>query len=184
MSAMGVGLLIEEHRAEIQQAWTAAVEAELSGERALEFAVGPLLRELCLALRGVAPRVASPRPDPMARCAVLVRAAASPARVAREFKLLHRAVWDALRRAGQIVAAEERRAADEWLDDALAAALERADRVRMRIDLLERGPEVVPAARAAQPAQVPQAPPRQRPPPLPWNRPGARQPEPPVTLIE
>ncbi len=186
MSAMSVGLLVEEHRAEIQQSWTAGVEAELPGERALEFAVGPLLRELSLALRGDAPRIGGPRPDPLIRCAVLVRAAATPARVAREFKLLHRALWDTLRRAGRIVAAEERRAADEWLDEGLAAALERPDRVRMRIDLLERGPQVVPAARppaAARPAPPP--PPRQRPPPLPWNRPGGmRPPGGPATHVE
>ena len=185
MSAMGVGLLVEEHRVEIQQAWTMAVERELPGERALEFALGPLLRELSLALRGDAPRLASPRPDPLARCAVLVRSAASPARVAREFKLLHRAVWDTLRRAGQIVAAEERRAADEWLDEGLAAALERTERVRMRIDLLDRGPQVVPAARAPAAVHPAEAPPRQRPPPLPWNRPGAkRPPAPPAALLE
>lgn len=173
MSAMGVGLLIEENRAEIHQAWIRAVESELAGERALEFAVGPLLRELSLALRGDAPRLASTGPDPLARCAVLVRAAASPARVAREFKLLHRAVWDTLRRAGRTVAAGERRSADEWLDEGLAAVLERTDRIRMRIDLMERGPQVIgPAA----------PPPGRRPPPLPWNRPGAKPQPPPATL--
>jgi hypothetical protein len=187
---MGVGLLVEEHRAEIQQAWIAAVESELPGERALEFAVGPLLRELSLALRADGPRSGPSRPDPLPRCAVLVRSAASPARVAREFKILHRAVWDALRRAGRIVAAEERRAADEWLDEGLAAALERTDRIRMRIDLLEPGARAMPArgpspatspATVAKPAQPPV---RQRPPPLPWNRPGASRPEPPAQPIE
>jgi hypothetical protein len=175
---MGVGLLVEEHRVEIREAWLGAVETELAGERALEFAVGPLLRELSLALRADA-RPPSSRTDPLARCAVLVRAAASPARVAREFKLLHRAIWDTLRRAGQIVVAEERRAADEWLDEGLATALERTERLRTRIDLLERGPEVVPPrARAAPPPE------RQRPPPLPWKRPAATLvlPEAPATM--
>ena len=190
MSGMGVGLLIEEHRAEIQQAWASAVEAELSGERALEFAVGPLLRELTLALRDDAPRLTSPRSDPLSRCAVLVRAAASPARLAREFKLLHRALWDALRRADLIVSAEERRATDEWLDEALAAALERTERIRTRIDLLDGALQAVPPARVQparmQPARPPPAapPPRQRPPPLPWNRPPARPPEQPAALID
>ncbi len=197
MSALGVGLQVEEHRAEIQQSWVGGVEAELGGERALEFAVGPLLRELSLALRDDAPRLTSPRPDPLARCAVLVRAAASPARVAREFKLLHRALWDTLRRAGAIVAAEERRATDEWLDDALAAALERADRLRTRIDLLDRVPQGTAAVRPppppvrtqpgrAQPEPLRAKPPpvRQRPPPLPWNRVPAPAIEPPVTTVD
>jgi hypothetical protein len=97
--------------------------------------------------------------------------------VAREFKLLHRAVWDALRRAGRIIALEERRSADEWLDEALAASLDRLERVRLRIDLLERGPAVIPAtANAAQSPRrdVAPLPPRnsQRPPPLPWERAG------------
>ncbi len=128
--------------------------------------MGPLLRELSLALRGDTPRLASTRARRLARCTVLVRAAASPARVAREFKLLHRAVWDTLRRAGRIVAADERRSADEWLDEALAAVLERIDRVRMRIDLLERGPAVI--------GPGDPRPGRRRPPPLPAARPGAR----------
>jgi hypothetical protein len=66
-----------------------------------------------------------------------------------------------------VVAAAERRTADEWLDDALAAALDRLDRVRMRIDLLERGPAVIPPARASsRPPPLPQAR-AARPPPLP-----------------
>ena len=50
-SAVAVGLMVEEHRAEIHEAWTDAVRAGLPGEPALEFTVGPLLRELSLALR-------------------------------------------------------------------------------------------------------------------------------------
>ncbi len=172
---MGVGLLVEEHRAEIRDAWLGAVDAELGGERALEFAVVTLLRELSLALRVDAPRLAADRPNPHARCAVLIRSSAPPARVAREFKLLRRAVWAALRRAGQVISPEDRREADEWLDDALAAALDRAERVRLRIDLLERGPQVIP------PAPPPQ---QQRPPPLPWQRAARPRQEPPVKLIE
>lgn len=174
MSSAVVGLLIEEHRVEIREAWTAAVEAELTGEPALEFAVGPLLRELSQLLRGDVPALRAPRPDPLPRCAVLVRSAAAPARVAREFKLLHRAVWDTLRRAGRIIALDERRAADEWLDEALAAALDRLERIRLRIDLLERGPLVVPAPEPSQAAA--RTPPRQRPPPLPWERAAAAAP--------
>jgi hypothetical protein len=103
---------------------------------------------------------------------VLVRSGAAPARVAREFKLLHRALWDTLRAAGRIVGADERRAADEWLDEALAASLDRLDRVRSRIDLLERGPAVVPPS--PRPALV------QRPPPLPPARPLPAQRPPPL----
>lgn len=174
MGAVAVGLLVEEHRGEIGEAWKRAVAEELGGETAIEFAVGPLLRELSLALRGDAPPLRPRGADGVARCTVLVRSGAQPARVAREFKLLHRAIWDALRRGGRIVAADERRAADEWLDEALAATLERIDRVRMRIDLLERGPTVVPARDLAR-ARAPMA----RPPPLPAARPaGARTPPP------
>jgi hypothetical protein len=169
--AAAVGLLIEEQRGAVSAAWKRAVEDELGGEPALGFAVAPLLREMSLALRGHAPpsRASSEGPP---RSAVLVRSAATPARVAREFKILHRALWETLRAGGHVVAADERRAADEWLDEALAAALDRLDRVRMRIDLLERGPEVVPPARAATPSMRPPPLPRgrlpqQRPPPLP-----------------
>lgn len=163
VGAVAVGLLAEEHRVEIQEAWTEAVRSELRGDPALEFAVGPLLRELALALRGDVPRRSGPRPDPHVRCAVLIRSAASPSRVAREFKLLHRALWETLRAAGHVVGADERRATDEWLHEALAAALERLERIRSRIELLER-PEVVGPSRAALP------PSGQRPPPLPWAR--------------
>jgi hypothetical protein len=164
---VAVGLLVEEQRTEIAAAWRTIVERELGGEPALHFAIGPLLREMALALRGdAAPSRARPG-DGRDRCAVLVRSGAQPARVAREFKLLHRALWDVLRAAGRIVGAEERRAADEWIDDALAAALDRLERVRMRIDLLEHGPAVVPPARAPAPRPAAQA----RPPPLPRLRP-------------
>ena len=161
MRAEAVGLLIEEQRSDVAAAWKRAVEEELGGEPALAFAVGPLLREMALALRGDgAPRVAAPpAPRDALRSAVLVRSGVAPARVAREFKLLHRALWHTLRAAGRVVGADERRAADEWLDEALAATLDRIDRVRMRIDLLEHGPAVVPAAVRPAPAQ--------RPPPLP-----------------
>ena len=139
MRAAAVGLLVEEQRGEVAAAWKRAVERELGGEPALAFAVGPLLREMALALRADAPSSRggdATTPDAPLRSAVLVRSGAPPARVAREFKLLHRVLWETLRAAGAIVAGEERRAADEWLDEALAAALDRLDRVRMRIDLL------------------------------------------------
>ncbi|WP_242394731.1 hypothetical protein [Anaeromyxobacter oryzisoli] len=168
MGAVAVGLLVEEQRGEIAAAWKRAVEEELGGEPAIGFAVLPLLRELSLALRGDAPASRPRGADGLQRCMVLVRSGAQPARVAREFKLLHRAVWEALRRAGRIVAANERRAADEWLDEALAAALDRLERVRMRIDLLEHGPEIVPASRdGARPTPPPLPRAALRPPPLP-----------------
>jgi hypothetical protein len=157
-----VGLLVEEHRGDVAAGWKRSVESELGGEPALAFAVGPLLREMGLALRADGPPPGPARPpDAALRSAVLVRSTASPARVAREFKLLHRALWDSLRAAGRIVGAGERRAADEWLDEALAAALDRLDRVRTRIDLLERAP--LPPPRAPHPAAL-------RPPPLPHAR--------------
>jgi hypothetical protein len=171
--AVAVGLLVEEQRGDVAAAWKRAVEDELGGEPALGFAVGPLLREMGLALRDDGPGLgrASGGPHEGAlRSAVLVRSGASPARVAREFKLLHRALWSTLRAAGRIVGADERRAADEWLDEALAAALDRLDRVRMRIDLLERAPAVVGPAPHARPAQ--------RPPPLPTTRPPMFRPPP------
>jgi hypothetical protein len=140
--AVAVGLLLEEQRGEIVSGWRRDVEHELGGEPALAFAVGQLLREMSLALRG--------DPSPLrpgmtvdaggARSAVLVRSGAASARIAREFKLLHRAIWDALKRASATVGADERRAADEWLDEALAAALDRLDRLRTRADLLDASP--------------------------------------------
>jgi hypothetical protein len=158
-----VGLLVEEHRGDVAAGWKRAVDTELGGEPALAFAVGPMLREMGLALRGDGIRLAAAGPDGAAlRSAVLVRSSAPPGRVAREFKLLHRALWDSLRAAGRIVGADERRAADEWLHEALAAALDRLDRVRTRIDLLERAP--------APPARAPQPPAAVRPPPLPSAR--------------
>ncbi len=172
MRAVAVGLLIEEQRSEITSAWRGAVERELGGEPAIGFAVGPLLREMALALRGdVPPSRMRSGEDALQRCAVLVRSGAQGARVAREFKLLHRAVWDTLRVAGRIVAADERRAVDEWLDEALASCLDRLERVRARVELLERAPMAQAAARAA--SATPQ-----RPPPLPTARarPAARPP--------
>jgi hypothetical protein len=166
--AVGVGLLVEEQRGDVSAAWKRAVEAELGGEPALAFAVGPLLREMGLALRDDGDRPAASQGGAV-RSAVLVRSGASPGRVAREFKLLHRALWNTLRAAGRIVGADERRAADEWLDEALAAALDRLDRVRARIDLLERVPPApVGTPRASQPGAG-----QQRPPPLPTARPRA-----------
>lgn len=183
MGAVAVGLLVEEQRSEIAEAWKRAVEEELGGEVAIGFAVGPLLRELSLALRGDTPASRPRGADGLQRCLVLVRSGAQPARVAREFKLLHRAIWGALRRAGRIVAADERRAADEWLDEALAASLDRLERVRMRIDLLERGPAVVPASRGG---AVPTPPPLPRgalrPPPLPQARTSTAPPSAPGSL--
>jgi len=169
-----VGLLIEEQRSDVAAAWKRAVDDELGGEPALAFAVGPLLREMGLALRDDGPRTAAdfPTREGALRSAVLVRSGAGPARVAREFKLLHRALWDTLRAAGRIVGVDERRAADEWLDEALAAALDRLERVRMRIDLLERGPAVVPPPAHAGLTQ--------RPPPLPAARAAAQQRPPPL----
>ena len=171
MRAAAVGLLVEEQRSDVAAAWKRAVEEDLGGEPALAFAVGLLLREMGLALReeglpAMATTASTPREGAL-RSAVLVRSGATPARVAREFKLLHRSLWDTLRAAGRVVSVDERRAADEWLDEALAAALDRLERVRMRIDLLERGPAVVPPpARAGL---------SQRPPPLPAARSAAQQ---------
>lgn len=200
MRALSVGLLVEEQRSEIAAAWKRAAEAELGGEPALAFAVGPLLREMALALRGedLLPRARFPdgakAPNgagnasakgatssvkgeggepPALRSAVLVRSGAAPARVAREFKLLHRAVWETLRAAGRVVGADERRAADEWLDDALAATLDRIDRVRTRTDLLDR-PADHPAH--ARPDAADRGPFPARPPPLPRFRTGAARP--------
>ncbi len=167
---MAMGLLIEEHRSEIAAAWRSNVERELGGEAAIGFAAGPLLRELALALRADAPPSRARSADGLERCAVLVRSGARAARIAREFKLLHRAVWDVLRGSGRIVGADERRAVDEWLDEALAAALDRLERVRARVDLLERTPAVIPAPRAGSPSRTPPPLPRARaarPPPLP-----------------
>lgn len=169
MRAVAVGLLIEEQRSEIAGAWKRAVEAELGGEPALGFAVSALLREMAMELREAPPSRAAEQggqaEEGARRFAVLVRSGASAPRVAREFKILHRVLWDVLRAAGRIVAIDERRAADEWLDEALAGALDRLDRVRMRIDLLDRH-AAAPAEHDAR-AQRPPPLPRVRPPPLP-----------------
>jgi hypothetical protein len=184
--AVAVGLLLEEQRGEIVSGWREHVERELGGDPALAFAVGPLLREMSLALRGdgspFRPAEVTPVDAGGARSAVLVRSGAASGRVAREFKLLHRAIWDALKRAGAIVGVEERRAADEWLDEALAAALDRQDRLRTRADLLDASPVSV-GTHAHRPAVEPWEPdvqpvskpvskpepaaPSRRPPPLP-----------------
>lgn len=213
MRAVAVALLMEEQRGEIVAAWRREVERELGGEPALAFAVGPLLREMALALRGDAPALLPARPADSAaagaRSAVLVRSGASPGRLAREFRLLHRALWQALKQAGAVVGGEERRAADEWLDEALAVAVERVDRLRARTDLVEgvpagasrvapwdgphaasgeaRHPSPVvpprataaPARPTARPPVVPARPPAARPPPLP--RSPARPPPLPVS---
>jgi len=169
---VAVGLLLEEQRGDIAAAWRGLAERELGGEPAMEFAVGPILRELALALRGDAPPSRARSGDGRERCAVLVRSGAQPARVAREVALLHRAIWYVLRAAGRIIGADERRAVDEWLDEALATALERLDRIRLRIDLLEHGPAMVPARPVAAPVIAAAArPPPARPPPLPRVRP-------------
>lgn len=175
VKAVAVGLLLEEQRGDVTAAWRGLVERELGGDPALGFAVAPMLREMALALRGDgSPSRARPG-DGRERCAVLVRSGAPPSRVAREFKLLHRAIWDVLRAAGRIVGGDERRALDEWLDEALATALERIERVRMRMDLLEHGPALVPARTTSLAAPAPPSPsarppplPRVRPPPLPY----------------
>jgi hypothetical protein len=178
-----LGLLLEEMRGEIAAAWKQAVARELGGgEPALAFAVAPLLREMGLAL-GTAEPLRSR--EAWTRCAVLVRSTALPAQLAREFKLLHRCAWEALRGRGALVSPTERRALDEWLDEALAHALDRLERVRLRAAAYAQpAPVVIPArvipARAA-PARVPPArvtprtpPPlprrAARPPPLPRRR--------------
>jgi hypothetical protein len=175
--AVSIGLLVEEQRGEIAAAWKRAAEHDLGADPALGFAVGPLLREMALALRGEErlPRArhagidGDPDGASALRSAVLVRSGAAPARVAREFKLLHRALWETLRAAGHVVGADERRAADEWLDEALAAALDRIDRLRTRADLLDLPAEHrAPVAAAARPPPLPRMRPASpRPPPLP-----------------
>ncbi|BDG07147.1 hypothetical protein [Anaeromyxobacter paludicola] len=156
MTSAGLGLSIDERRAEVQAAWRRAVTSELGpSEPALGFAVGPLLRELALSLRGDLPGLAEGSPgEAIARCAVLVRSGASPVRLAREVKHLRRALWDALRPHGHPAAPEERRAVDEWLDDALAGALERVERARARTQARLAAPVIVPprAAPAVPPA--------------------------------
>lgn len=168
MGPTGVGLLVEEHRGEIATAWKQAAARELGlKEPALAYAVAPLLREMSLALGHA--REPSRSQEGWTRCAVLVRSTAAPAQLAREFKLLHRCAWDALRARGAPLSPAERRAADEWLYEALAQALERLERVRIRSAAYAHAPVVIPA-RAAPPS--PRAPPplprrAPKPPPLP-----------------
>ncbi len=159
MGSTGLGLLLEEHRAEIAGAWRQAVGQELGAkDPALAFAVAPLLRELALALGAGAERCRSR--EAWTRCAVMVRSTAAPAQLAREFKLLHRCAWEALRARDAPVSPGDRRAADEWLDEALAEALDRLERVRLRIASFEqRAPVVIPALAG-----------RSTPPPLPARR--------------
>jgi hypothetical protein len=172
VGATGLGLLVEEHRAEIAGAWREAVLTELRiAEPALGFAVAPLLREMSLALGGQGDERRSR--DAWARCAVLVRSTAAAAQLAREFKLLHRAVWEAFRAAGTPVAPADRRSGDEWLDEALAHALDRLERVRLRVAALDPGAGAaaragIAAAHAAAGRTAPSA--RTTPPPLPRPR--------------
>lgn len=172
VAATGMGLLLEEHRGEIASAWRQAVEREIgTREPALDFAVAPLLREMSLALgRADAQRSHQAR----VRCAVLVRSSAAPARLAREVKILHRCTWAVLRARGTAVTQSERLAVDEWLDETLAEALERIERVRLRMAALERGPVVVPPAGARARPTPPPLPPRARP-PLPRPQPARAQ---------
>lgn len=172
MKAAGMGLLLEEHRSEIADRWRNAVGRELATqEPALAFAVAPLLREMALALRDEVPPVRLTRApgDGFTRCAVLVRSSAQPPQLAREFKLLHREMWEVLRAHQRPVSQVERRAADEWLDEALASALDRLERVRLRVEAFERGPIVIPARPPPLPARPPPLP--ARPPPLPARPP-------------
>ncbi len=160
--ALGAGLLVEEHREEIAAAWKRAVAAEPGGaEPALAFAVAPLLREMALGLRQES---RSGEGEGWTRCAVLVRSTAAPARLAREFRMLRRAVWDVLRVGRQPISPEERRAVDEWLDEALERSLERLERMRLRVEAFER----TTATSAPKPAPVEL---RRTPPPLPSRRP-------------
>jgi len=162
----GLGLLLEEHRGEIVAAWRQSVERELgTREPALAFAVAPMLRELALAMGGDAEARRSH--DAWTRCAVLVRSSASPSQLAREFKLLHRCAWEALRARGAPVAQGDRRAADEWLDEALAEALDRVERVRLRVAAFEQRPAVIPALAAPVPRPPPLPARHASPPPLP-----------------
>jgi len=161
VGATGLGLLLEEYRSEIAAGWRQGVERELGvKDPALAFALSPLLREAALALGGEARR---PSRDAWTRCSVLVRSTASPAQLAREFKLLHRALWETLRGRGVPVAPADRIAADEWFQEALAESLDRLERVRIRAAALERAAVVPPIA-------------RQKPPPLPARAAKSRRP--------
>ena len=163
VGSTGLGLLLEEHRGEIATAWRRGVERELAvKDPALAFAVAPLLREMSLSLGGDADRRSR---DAWNRCAVLVRSNAGSAQLAREFKVLHRCIWEALRARGAPVGPAERLAVDEWLDEALAEALDRLERVRLRAASFEQRAAVIipPVARLL----------RQTPPPLPRRTPAA-----------
>ena len=155
MGATGLGLLLEEHRSEIGSRWRRGVERELGlKEPALAFALAPLLREMSLAFGGTT--AGRPSRDAWVRCAVLVRSSATPAQLAREFRVLHRAVWDSLRDAGAPVGPGDRVAADEWLQEALAEALERLERVRIRAAAFEHGHRVpVPPVARVRPPPLP-----------------------------
>jgi hypothetical protein len=156
VGSTGLGLLLEEHRAEIIASWRQRVQRELGvSDPALAFAIAPLIREMSLALGGADGDRRSH--DAWTRCAVLVRSNASPAQLAREYKLLHRCTWEALRTRDLPVSQADRGAADEWLDEALAEALDRLERVRQRVASFERMPVVIPPMRR----------PRATPPPLP-----------------
>jgi hypothetical protein len=135
VTSIGIGLLIEEHRGEIAAAWRQAAAAIGDPEPAMGYAVAPLLRELSVSLRD--PGAATRTREAWGRCAVLIRSSARPAQIAREVKALHEAIWGALRTSGQPVMPDERSAVDAWLFEALAEFLERAERTRERLDVLE-----------------------------------------------
>jgi hypothetical protein len=173
MGSTGLGLLIEEHRGDVVATWRKTVERELGvPEPAMAFAVGPLLREMALALT---PRQRDPHRAPDAcsdawkRCAVMVRSTTTAAQVAREFKLLHRCLWETFRARDTLVSHGDRRACDEWLDDAMAEALDRLERVRLRAAAFEQAPAQAqpPAAKPLPPAVIPGLKSRRQPPPLP-----------------
>ncbi len=156
MTSVGLALSIDERRIDVQAAWRKAVARELGPtDPALGFAAGPLLQELALFLRGDLPsRSGEGAAEAVARCAVLVRSSASPAQLAREVAVLRRALWEALRPLGHPASAEERRAVDGWLDEALAGALERVDRARARSQA-RLSPIIVPARAGAAPSPAP-----------------------------
>lgn len=157
MGSNGLGLLLEEYHSKIATEWRRAVAEKLgTREPALNFAVTPLLRELIRALDAGIDAVRTR--EGWKRCAVLIRSSASPGQLAREFNLIHRCTWDAVRQGGTAVVQSERLAADEWLNEALAEALDRLERVRLRAaSLAELGAPLVIR--------------RSTPPPLPVRRP-------------
>ena len=162
MGPTGIGLLLEEHRGEIATAWRRGVERELGAkDLALAFAVAPILRELSLALGGGDAGRRSH--DAWNRCSVLVRSNAGAAQLAREFKVLHRCIWEALRARGAPVSPAERLAVDEWLDEALAEGLDRLERVRLRAASFEQHAAVIIPPVARQLRAVPPPLPRRAP---------------------